>query len=76
MTSILVTGGAGYIGSVCCRQLLEKGYSVTVVDYLSTGHSEAVPSGASLHRIDIGDSGELNSGVVWKRGGTLYASVR
>ena len=59
MTSILVTGGAGYIGSACCRQLLEKSYRVTVVDNLSTGHAEAVPSGASFYQIDIGDSGSL-----------------
>ena len=61
MASILVTGGAGYIGSSCCRQLLEKGHRVTVVDDLSTGHAEAVPSGASLHRIDIGDSDSLTA---------------
>ncbi len=59
MTSILVTGGAGYIGSACCRQLLERGYRVTVVDNLSTGHVEAVPLGVPLHRIDIGDSDSL-----------------
>jgi UDP-glucose 4-epimerase len=59
MESILVTGGAGYIGSVCCRQLLERGYRVTVVDDLSTGHVEAVPLGVSLHRIDIGNSDSL-----------------
>jgi UDP-glucose 4-epimerase len=59
MKSILVTGGAGYIGSACCRQLVESGYKVTVVDDLSTGHAEAVPSGALLHRIDIGDSDSL-----------------
>jgi UDP-glucose 4-epimerase len=58
-SSILITGGAGYIGAACCRQLLRKGYRVTVVDDLSTGHFEAVPSGASLHRIDIGDIGSL-----------------
>jgi UDP-glucose 4-epimerase len=61
MTSILVTGGAGYIGSACCRQLVQNGYRVTVVDNLSTGYSEAVPSGASLHRIDIGDSRSLEA---------------
>lgn len=61
MTSILVTGGAGYIGSVCCRQLLEKGYKVTVVDDLSTGHVEAVPAGVSFHRVDIGDSCSLST---------------
>jgi UDP-glucose 4-epimerase len=59
MKSILVTGGAGYIGSACCRQLVQKGYKVRVVDDLSTGHSEAVPPGASLHRIDIGDGHAL-----------------
>src|SRR5260370_23256454 len=60
MTAILVAGGAGYIGSVCCRQLLERGYRVAVIDDLSTGHAEAVPSGASFHRIDIGDSLSLS----------------
>jgi UDP-glucose 4-epimerase len=59
MTSILVTGGAGYIGSVCCRQLLEKGHKVTIIDDLSTGHADAVPSGALFHRIDIGDRQSL-----------------
>lgn len=61
MTSILVTGGAGYIGSACCRRLLEKGYRVTVVDDLSTGHTDAVPPSASFHRIDIGDSDSLSA---------------
>jgi UDP-glucose 4-epimerase len=61
MEAILVTGGAGYIGSTCCRQLLEKGCRVTVVDDLSTGHAEAVPPAASLHRLDIGDSESLEA---------------
>ena len=60
MTSILVTGGAGYIGSSCCRQLLEKGHKVVVVDDLSTGHAEAVPSGATLYQMDIGDTVSLS----------------
>jgi len=59
MTRVLVTGGAGYIGSVCCRQLVEKGHRVTVVDDLSSGHADAVPSGVSLHRTDIGDGDSL-----------------
>ncbi|MBY0405249.1 MAG: UDP-glucose 4-epimerase GalE [Cyanobacteria bacterium] len=37
---ILVTGGAGYIGSHCVRQLIKSGYSVVVMDNLSTGHQE------------------------------------
>jgi len=52
---ILVTGGAGYVGSVCCLQLLERGHQVTVVDDLSTGHAAAVPRGAIFHQVDIGD---------------------
>jgi UDP-glucose 4-epimerase len=61
MISVLVTGGAGYIGSVCCRQLLEESYKVTVVDDLSTGHVEGVPPGVSLHRLDVGDSSALSA---------------
>lgn len=55
MARILVTGGAGYVGSVCCLQMLEAGHQVTVVDDLSTGHAEAVPRGATLHQMDIGN---------------------
>ena len=45
---VLVTGGAGYIGSVACEALLDRGYSVHVVDDLSRGHRGAVPAGAHL----------------------------
>jgi UDP-glucose 4-epimerase len=43
---VLVTGGAGYIGSVVAAQLLAAGHEVTVLDDLSTGHADAVPQGA------------------------------
>ena len=59
MARILVTGGAGYVGSVCCLQVLEQGHQVTVVDDLSTGHAAAVPQGAVLHQLDIGDRAEM-----------------
>jgi UDP-glucose 4-epimerase len=59
MARVLVTGGAGYVGSVCCARLLERGHQVTVIDDLSTGHAEAVPEGATLHRLDIGNRIEL-----------------
>jgi len=53
--TILVTGGAGYVGSVCCRQLLDCGHNVVVLDDLSTGHATAVPAKATLHQLDYGD---------------------
>jgi UDP-glucose 4-epimerase len=55
MANVLVTGGAGYIGSVCCSKLLERGHRVTVVDDLSTGHADAVPPEATFHLLEIGD---------------------
>jgi UDP-glucose 4-epimerase len=50
---VLVTGGAGYIGSVVTAQLLAAGHDVVVVDDLSTGHADAVPSGADFHELSI-----------------------
>lgn len=51
---ILVTGGAGYIGSVTMHELLDAGYDVIVVDNLSRGHREAVDP-ARLRVLDIQD---------------------
>ena len=45
---ILVTGGAGYVGSVSVERLLEAGHEVWVLDDLSTGHASSVPEGARL----------------------------
>jgi UDP-glucose 4-epimerase len=45
---VLVTGGAGYIGSVVAGQLVAAGHEVTVLDDLSTGYAEAVPAGAAF----------------------------
>jgi UDP-glucose 4-epimerase len=50
---VLVTGGAGYIGSVVSAQLLADGHDVVVVDDLSTGHADAVPPGAEFHELSI-----------------------
>ena len=52
---LLVTGGAGYVGSVCAARLLEAGHEVVVLDDLSTGHEDAVPSGARFIRGDIAE---------------------
>ena len=43
--AILVTGGAGYIGSHCVAALIERGADVVVVDDLSKGHREALKGG-------------------------------
>ncbi len=53
---ILVTGGAGYIGSHCVRELLAQGFEVAVVDNLQTGHRDAVDPRALFFRGDIRDS--------------------
>ena len=53
--SILVTGGAGYIGSHCVDVLIEKGYEVVVVDNLQTGHEESIPETATFYQGDIRD---------------------
>jgi UDP-glucose 4-epimerase len=66
MLNVLVTGGAGYVGSVCCGELLRLGHSVTVVDDLSTGFRDAVPTGADFHKLDIGDRIALGKAVQQK----------
>src|SRR5436309_12989426 len=54
---LLVTGGAGYVGSVVAAQLLEAGHQVVVLDDLSAGHADAVPDGAVFVRGTVRDRG-------------------
>jgi UDP-glucose 4-epimerase len=56
---VLVTGGAGYIGSVCVEQLLAAGHTVTVLDNLSEGHRSAVDPAAALVEADLADAGRV-----------------
>jgi UDP-glucose 4-epimerase len=53
---VLVTGGAGYIGSVCVERLLAAGHEVAVLDNLSEGHRSAVPAEAPFHHGCLSDS--------------------
>ncbi len=53
LNPVLVTGGAGYIGSVCVAKLLDAGYTVSVLDNLSEGHREAVDSRAHFYAADL-----------------------
>lgn len=55
MMRILVTGGAGYIGSVVTEQLVEQGHAVLVFDNLSKGHRDAVVDGAEFVQADLRD---------------------
>lgn len=59
LKNILITGGAGYIGSHTARAFLEKGYGVVVVDDLSAGYLEAVPEGAGFVKANIHNVREL-----------------
>jgi len=58
---ILVTGGAGYIGSITTRQLVEAGCEVIVLDSLERGHAEAVDPRATLVKSSVGDADVLDS---------------
>lgn len=60
---LLVTGGAGFIGSRIVTQLVAAGHTVTVFDNLSTGREAAVPEGAHLFVGDLRDAATLQSAV-------------
>ncbi|MEU1721688.1 UDP-glucose 4-epimerase GalE [Nonomuraea sp. NPDC050227] len=60
---LLVTGGAGYVGSVVAAQLVEAGHEVTVLDDLSTGHEDAVPEGARFVRESITNAHDALDGM-------------
>ena len=55
---LLVTGGAGYVGSVCAAHLVEHDHEVTVLDDLSTGHADAVPDGARFVEGNLAEAAE------------------
>lgn len=57
--TILVTGGAGYVGSHVVHALTDAGRGVVVVDNMRTGSPEAVPAGTPVHTIDVTDTATL-----------------
>jgi UDP-glucose 4-epimerase len=69
---LLVTGGAGYIGSIVTKQLLQAGHQVTVLDNLERGHRAAVPAGAELVVADLLDEQALNSALSGGFDGALH----
>ena len=60
MKRILVTGGAGYIGSHTVKLLLKQGYEVTVADNLSRGYRHNVPEGL-LHVLNLQETDKLTA---------------
>ena len=56
---ILVTGGAGYIGSTAAQLLIEQGYDITIFDDCSTGHADSVPEGVKFVRGSLLDSSAI-----------------
>ena len=55
MARVVVTGGAGYIGSHAVRALADAGHAVAVLDDLSAGHEQAVPTGVPIVRVRVHD---------------------
>ena len=65
--SVLVTGGAGYIGSVTTEALRAEGEFVVVLDDLSNGHREAVAPEVPFYKGDVGDASLLGDVIVKHR---------
>src|SRR5215217_5484676 len=69
---LLVTGGAGYIGSVVANQLLERGHEVVVLDDLSRGHRAAVPPGARFVEVGLADADATRAALAEGFDGVLH----
>ena len=59
INTVLVTGGAGFIGSKIANRLLQNGKSVIIVDNLSTGKIENIPEGSIFLELDLGQPAEV-----------------
>jgi UDP-glucose 4-epimerase len=73
--NVLVTGGAGYIGSVIVEALLRRGHTVTVLDSLYKGHRAAVTAPAKLVQIDLADREAVGQTVAALAAGSEPAAV-
>ncbi len=73
---VLVTGGAGYIGSVTAAVLLDRGHQVVVVDSLVNGYEDAVPAGARFVRADVLDRAALTDVFEQPLDGVLHFAAR
>jgi UDP-glucose 4-epimerase len=69
---LLVTGGAGYIGSVVAHQLVQAGHETVVLDNLSKGYERAVPEGTRLIKGDLLDAGGMRDALSEGFDGVLH----
>ncbi len=69
---LLVTGGAGYIGSIVAQRLLDAGHEVVVLDNLSRGHPAAVPDGARFAEVDLLDAARVRETLAEGFDGALH----
>lgn len=67
MSRVVVTGGAGYIGSHAVRALVDAGHAVAVLDDLSAGHAASLPAGVPLIRAAIHDRAAVHRALVEHR---------
>jgi len=65
--NILVTGGAGYVGSVVVEVLLREGFQVVILDNLKEGHRSAIPAGVPFIEGDIANRGLVKEALVARR---------
>src|SRR4030095_11191779 len=64
MSRVVVTGGAGYIGSHAVRALVDAGHAVAVLDDLSAGHAQSIPKGVPLVKKAIQDRAAVHKLLV------------
>jgi UDP-glucose 4-epimerase len=69
---LLVTGGAGYVGSIVSRHLLGAGHELTVLDNLGTGHRRAVAPEAAFLEVDLRDAAETAAALAGGFDGVLH----
>jgi UDP-glucose 4-epimerase len=69
---LLVTGGAGYIGSIVSRQLLDAGHEVVVLDNLERGHREAIAPQARFIHADLREAAQVNAALEGGFDGVLH----
>mgnify|MGYP001574351319 CR=1 FL=1 len=73
---ILVTGGAGYIGSHTCVELLQSGHEVVVIDNLNSGAKENLPKGTKFYNLDILDKEKIDEVFKKEEGESMMAQAQ